>query len=135
MRGGAIPLLAWGTLLAVLLAINWIWTGDAIQVGSFGFAVLVMYAGGLLLWLARREALRRGPPPQPPGGTREALPEASLGAVLIGLAFAAIMFGLVWANFLVYFGGAVLVLGLGRLALELRAERDSRRESGPEARR
>ena len=42
MRGGAIPVLAWGTLLAVLLAINWIWTGDAIQVGSFAFALLII---------------------------------------------------------------------------------------------
>ena len=34
MRGGAIPLLAWATLLVILMAINWIWTGDPIQVGT-----------------------------------------------------------------------------------------------------
>ena len=34
MRGGSIPLLAWGALLAVLMVICWIWTGDAIQVGE-----------------------------------------------------------------------------------------------------
>ena len=49
VRGGAIPLLAWGAALALLLAINWVWTGDAIQVGSFGFAVAVVWgAGGAL---------------------------------------------------------------------------------------
>ena len=43
--------MCWATLLVVLMAINWIWTGDAIQVGSFGFAALVIYMSGLLLWL------------------------------------------------------------------------------------
>ena len=41
---------------------------------------------------------------------------------------ACILFGIVWAGFLIYFGAGVLVLSLGRLALELRAQRKSRRE-------
>lgn len=127
MRGGAIPLLAWGTLLAVPLAINWIWTGDAIQVGEFGFAVLVIYGTAAALWLASRDAIRRGAPEA--RSEPEALPQASLAPVLVALSVAAILFGLVWANFLVYFGAGVLVLSLGRLALELRAERDSRRDA------
>jgi hypothetical protein len=126
VRGGAIPLLAWGTLLLVLLAINWIWTDDAIQVSSFAFTVLAVYGAALLLWAAKREALRRGPPP--PRGDPEPVPEASLSAVLIGLSVACILFGLAWAKFLVYFGAGVLALALGRLWLELRAERRSRRE-------
>ena len=65
MRGGAIPLLAWGSLLVVLLAINWIWTGDAIQIGSFAFAALAVYAGAGLLALTGRSALRRGIPSSP----------------------------------------------------------------------
>jgi hypothetical protein len=125
VRGGAIPLLAWGTLLVVLLAINWIWTGDAIQVGLFALAAVAVYAGGGLLALTRREALRRGPPPLT--SDPEALPEASLAAVLAGLSVACILFGVVWAGFLVYFGGGVLLLSLGRLALELRSERESLR--------
>jgi hypothetical protein len=125
MRGGAIPLLAWATLLVVLLAINWIWTGDAIQVGSFAFAALAIYAGAGLLALTGRHALRRGPPPA--DSDPEAIPEASVAAVTIGLSIGCILFGIVWARFLVYFGAGVLVLSLGRIALELRAERDSRR--------
>jgi hypothetical protein len=124
VRGGAIPLLAWGTLLVVLLIINWIWTGDAIQVGSFAFAALVIYGAGLLLWLASREALRRGPPP--PRGEPEALPESSLGAVLIGFSVGCILFGLAWGRFLIYFGAGLLLLSLGRLVLELRSERESK---------
>jgi hypothetical protein len=129
VRGGAIPLLAWGTLLVVLLAINWIWTSDAIQVGTFGFAALVIYGSAVVLWLARREALRRGPPE--PRGDPEAVPEASIAAVLLGLSVACILFGLAWAKFLVYFGAGTLALSLGRLWLELRSESASRRERRP----
>lgn len=126
MRGGAIPLLAWGSLLVVLLAINWIWTGDAIQIASFAFAALAVYAGAGLLALTGRDALRRGPPPV--SSEPETVPETSLAAVLVGLSIACILFGIVWAGFLIYFGAGVLVLSLGRLALELRAQRKSRRE-------
>jgi hypothetical protein len=117
-------LLAWGTLLIVLLAINWIWTGDAIQVGTFAYAALAVYTGGLLLSLARREALRRGPPPPAPELDPE--PDASLAAVLIGLSIACVLFGVVWSKFFIYFGAGLLVLSLGRLAIELRAERETR---------
>ena len=123
MRGGAIPLLAWGALLAVLMTLNWIWTGDAIQVATFALAVVAVYAGPALLAATGRGALRRGPPAPEPGP--EALPEASLAAVLVGLSIACILFGLVWSEFLIYFGAGVLVLSLGRVALELRTERES----------
>jgi hypothetical protein len=128
VRGGAIPLLALGTVLLVMLALNWIWTGDAIQVGSFGFAVLALYGGGLALWLARRESLRRGPPP--PHTDPETVPELSVTATAVGFSVAAILFGVVWAAFLVYFGVGLLLLSLGRWAIELRSERESRERAG-----
>jgi hypothetical protein len=120
VRGGAIPLLAWGTLLVVLLVGNWIWTGDAVQVGSFALAAGVVYALAVLLVVSSRQALKTGPPP--PEDELEVVPEASLAAVLVGVSIACIGFGLVWAGFLIYFGAGVLVLSLGRLVLELRAE-------------
>jgi membrane protein implicated in regulation of membrane protease activity len=125
VRGGAIPLLAWAGLLTVLLALNWAWTGDAIQIGSFALAVLVVGVGAGLLALTGRQALRRGPPQ--PATDPEAIPEASLAAVIVALSLACMLFGLVWARFLVYFGAGVLVLALGRLVLEVRAQRESRR--------
>lgn len=133
MRGGAIPLACWATLLAVLLAINWIWTGDAIQVGTFAYAALSIYTGALLLWLFSRAAIRPGPPE--PTGDPEAVPDASLAAVGVALSIACILFGLAWATFLVFFGAGVLLLSLGRLAVELHAEhsllRRVRRKGGP----
>lgn len=125
MRGGAIPILTWGSLLAVLGVINWIWTDDAIQVATFACAVFVALSVVVTLALrTRREALRPGPP-RPPSEP-EAVPLASLGSVLVAVSLAAIMFGLAFGVFLVYFGAGLLVASLGRVSVELRSERRSR---------
>jgi hypothetical protein len=124
MRGGSIPLIAWGTLLLVLFVGNWIWNARAVSAAAAAFAAFVVYAFAFALWLARRESIRRGPPE--PSAEAQALPQMSLGAVLVGLSVAAILFGFVWAQFLVFFGVALLILSLGRVWLELRAERASR---------
>lgn len=124
MRGGAIPVVAWGTLLLALFALNWIWEGRLIQVGSTTFALVAVYGTGLGLWLLRREALARGEPGRP--DAPEALPESSIGAVLAGLSIACILFGIVWAQFLVFFGAAMLLLAVGRTVVELRAQRRAR---------
>jgi hypothetical protein len=123
VRGGAIPVLAWGTLLLILFAIDWVWEGRLIQVASTTFAILAVYGTALGLWLARREALRRGPPPA--RRDAEAVPSASVWAVLVGLAISAILFGLVWAAFLVYFGLGVLLVALVAIVREVRAQRRS----------
>lgn len=127
MRGGAIPLLAWSALLAILLAGNWAWTGDALQVGEFGFAVLVIaLAAGLATLASRGGALRRGPPEPPAPDEPEVVPDLSFGATLAALAVAAVVFGLAFGHFLVYFGAGLLVLALGRLAVEHRAQKRTR---------
>jgi hypothetical protein len=124
MRGGAIPLLAWGTLLLVLAVGNWIWDAKPVNGAAATLAMLIVYAFGVFLWLARRDSIKRGEPE--PRVEIEAIPEDSLAAVVVGLSIACIVFGLTWAKFLVYFGAVTLALSLGRIALELRAERASR---------
>jgi hypothetical protein len=49
-----------------------------------------------------------------------------VAAAGIGVSLGCILFGIAWARFLVDFGIGVLVLSIGRLVLELRAERQSR---------
>jgi hypothetical protein len=131
VKGGAIPLLAWGTLLLILGAINWIWTGDAIQVGTFGFAVLAIWgSAGLVIALAGRRGLRRGPPEldrQP-----ETVPQGSLGAVLAALSVSSIVFGFVFGTFLIYFGAGLLLISIGRLTVERRSELETRRRAARE---
>ena len=126
MRGGAIPIFAWGTILLVLAIGNWVWNGRAVGSGAASAAVLIVYGFGVAVWLARREAIRRGPPE--PRSEPEAVPQASLAAVLIGLSAGCALFGLAWAKFLLYFGIAMFVVALGRLYVELRAASATRRE-------
>jgi hypothetical protein len=134
MRGGAIPILAWGTILLVLAIGNWIWNGKPVGSGAASAAVLIIYAFGVVVWLARREAIRRGPPEPRPD--LDSVPQASLAAAGIGVSLGCILFGIAWARFLVFFGIGVLVLSIGRLVLEIRAERRSRIDAlGREARR
>lgn len=128
MRGGAIPLLVWGSLLAVLGAISWIWTGDAIQVGTFGFAILVVIASATGAVLLARPAIKRGPPK--PRSDPEAIPADSVGAAVAGLSVASILFGFVFGRFFVLFGVGILLASLGRMAIELRAQRRSERAAG-----
>lgn len=125
MRGGAIPLAAWGTLLLILFIGNWIWDAKAVNAATAAFAAVVIFiAAGLLTWRAGRLALSKGGPEPDP--VPEAVPRASSGAALIALSTATIVFGLEFASFLIYFGAGLLVLSVARLAVELRAERATR---------
>ena len=128
MRGGSIPLLAWGALLAVLMAICWIWTDDAIQVATFAFAVLVVWGGAALLAAeGGRQTLRRGAPA--PVRRADAIPTASLGAVLVAVAVGSIVFGFAFGRFLVYFGAGLLVVSLGVVLVEVRGQRRAERDA------
>lgn len=128
MRGGSIPLLAWGLVLFVALVLNWIWTqGDAIQVGMFGFAVVVIWGFGLLFAVrSRRESLHRGAPT--PSTAPQTVPEISWGAFGIAAGVAAVMFGFEFGRFLVYFGAGLLIASLGLVVIERRGERRAQRE-------
>ena len=133
MRGGAIPILAWGTILLVLAVGNWVWNGRAVGSGAASAAVLIIYGFGVAVWLARREAIRRGPPEA--RTEPESVPQASLAAVGIGVSAGCALFGLAWAKFLLDFGIALFVVSAARLVLEIRAERASRRVALREERR
>jgi hypothetical protein len=133
VRGGAIPIITWGTILLVLAIGNAVWDSKPVN-GIEAFAAsLIIYVTALLLWLARRDAIRRGPPPAE--AELELVPEASTGAVFIGISVATILFGLVWAKFLLFFGFGILLLSIGRLVVEIRSERMSNRRARQELER
>jgi formate hydrogenlyase subunit 3/multisubunit Na+/H+ antiporter MnhD subunit len=115
------------------MVINWIWTSDTIQVGTFAFACAVVFASALgLIAAGRRKALRRGPPES--SDVPEAIPVASLSSVLVAVGVASIVFGLAFGHFLIYFGAGLLVVSLGGVARELVAERRLRHRYRDEGR-
>ncbi len=124
MRGGAIPIFAWGTILLVLAVGNWVWNGKTVGSGAASAAVLIIYGFGVVVWLLRREAIRRGPPEA--RDELEQVPQMSVAALMLGLSAGCALFGLAWAKFLLYFGIAMFALSLGRLVVEFRAERATR---------
>jgi hypothetical protein len=128
MRGGAIPLLAWGTLLLVLAIGNWVWDAKLVNGLAATFAVVVIYGTAVLLRVrGGRRALEKGEPEPDPDP--QALPDGSSGAVISAIGFASIVFGFTFGSFLIYFGAGLLIIGLGRVAQEVRAERASAAEA------
>ena len=118
--------LVWGGILVVLGAINAIWTsGNVMQGGTFLAAIGSVLALGLLLVALSPEARHRGAPE--PRTDVETVPSASLAALIAGLAFGCFVFGFAFGHFPIYFGAGPLIAALGRLALEVRAERRARR--------
>ena len=111
MRGGAIPLLFWALLLALSGTLNAIWAGITIQTATFGAAVIATLVTAAAL-LARPR--RRG---------AEAVPRASFAAAFTAVGLAVLLFGLTFGHFLIYFGAGMILVGLGGLLRELRAQR------------
>ena len=117
MRGGALPLLFWASLLSVAGIINAIWTGDAIQIGTFAAAVLAVLIVALALRLRSPVAFRRGAPERNTGW--EPVPHTSFAAVFTAVGLGVLLFGFVFGHFLVYLGAAIIIVGLGGWLREL----------------
>jgi hypothetical protein len=135
MRGGAIPFIVWALLNLILLIIAAIWDGGGlhnrgIHVGLTGYTVLVIFLGGLVLLALHRRSIHKGPPEYVPKA--DPLPRLSFAGAGFGLGCGVAAFGIPFGKFLIYIGGAVILLSLGVLARELawqhRTMRTVRRE-------
>lgn len=120
MRGGALPVLGWVSLLALAGILNAVWTGDAIQSATFGAAVLAITLTGLALILRSPQATRRGEPDRT--SRPEAIPVASLSVAAIAIGLGVLAFGIVFGTFPILLGAGIIVAGLGRLAIERHAQ-------------
>jgi hypothetical protein len=133
MRGGAIPILAWGVLLAVLAIGNAVWEGKWLPAGQFALASVIIFAfGACVIAVSGHSAAHRGPPATPPDP--EVVPEASAAAVGAGLSVALVLFGIVFGGAVIYLGAGFLILSLARLGIELRSQRTSARAARQERR-
>lgn len=133
MRAGALPLLAWSALLGVLFVVHLLMTGvavgDPIDTAVFAFALGIILGWGALTVAEARDTARRGAPEPEPG--LEAVPAASLGAVVVAAAVVACGFGLVFGSFLVFISAGLFAAGVFVLARELVDERRARRRGEP----
>jgi hypothetical protein len=77
----------------------------------------MIYTWAVCIWLLSRDALRKGAPEAKP--EPQALPSLSLAAAGAGISVAVIVYGIEFGQFLIFIGGALLLLSLGRLGREL----------------
>ena len=127
MRGGALPMVGWAVLLALLGTLNAIWTGDVIQIATFAAAVLAVVTTASVLGLLSPQALRRG---EPTARTDpQAVTQSSAAAVVMALGLGMLTFGLAFGHFPIYFGAGLIVTGVGRLLIEVRAQRRAVRDA------
>lgn len=123
MRGGAIPLLLWGSLLSLTTLLNVIWMGSAVAAAIFCAALVMVFGTAGMLILRAPESVRRGEPGLRRG--RRAIVRASSGAMLLGSGLGVFVFGFSFGHFPIYFGAGMMVVGAGRIVLERRAQHES----------
>jgi hypothetical protein len=139
MRGGAIPLIVWGTINLILVAIDWVWEGTTgspsfhVNLAITAYLLLAVFVPAIVYVLVHREAGRKGPPGHERG--LHAMPRISLASAGLAVAAGLIAYGVVFGKFLVFIGLGLLIAAAGRLGRELVAQqrtlnRYRRRERG-----
>ena len=120
MRAAAKPLLGYALLIGAAAAVQWVWSPYRLPSALLGGAAVVMA-------LVAAALAARG------GGDREAgprpIPETSFAVVAIAFALCTMLVGAYLGLYLILVGGGVLLLGLGGLARERRAERRALRST------
>jgi hypothetical protein len=107
------PVLLWGCFLAVLAALQAVFSARDLQIGvALGVAAAVLLIAALV-------AAR-----QPSRGTR-LLPESSYATVMTAVGIVMVVLGLIFGLWLILIGAGVLALGLGGLVREMLAARRS----------
>ena len=119
-----VQVLAWGTYLATLTIILWIWWGHWLSVLQLGSAAIAAVLIALAVVLVYRQG-KLGATPKA-GRERRVLADVSPGAALTGIALAGMLYGAEFGFFLVLICAGLLVLGVAQLGIELRAERQRR---------
>jgi hypothetical protein len=108
----AVPMFAWAAFLTVLAVVLWFWTSDALPPAVFTGSAAIAWAAGFVA-LATRRPLRRV----------RAAPDLSVASALVAFAVAMLVLGALLGRWLVYLGAGTLLVGLGGVARELRAQR------------
>jgi hypothetical protein len=122
VRGGAIPILAWGAVLAILGIIGAVWDPRWISATlHFGATAIIVLVGAAIIAVSGWLAVRRGAPPVP--ARPEAVPESSVAAFGAAVSLGLIGFGFVFGSALIYLGAGLLALSFGRGLAEIRAQR------------
>ena len=112
MNRAALPLLAWAALLTVLTIVLWLWTSDELPPALFAGAAAISWTAGIVALFVRR-----------PRSAVHVAPDLSLAGALLAFGVAALVLGALVGPWLVLIGAGIVLLALGGLAREWRAQR------------
>ncbi len=124
MSRSGIPLLGYALIMALDTAVLWAWGPGWLPVVLIGGATALTGLIGAALLAARR-------PASPPAV--EPIPDYSFSMVAVAFALCTMLVGAYLGLYLILVGAGVLVLGLGGLVREARAERRALRRAAAAA--
>ncbi|MGZ4202137.1 MAG: hypothetical protein ACXVRH_08775 [Thermoleophilaceae bacterium] len=120
MSRPGVQVLLWGTYLAVLTVILWIWWPNWLSVVQLGSAAVFVALVAILFTVAHRGGPLGDTKPEPT--ELRVLPDMSVGAALIAIGLCGMLYGSEFGLFLVLICAGIVALGVARLVSELRRE-------------
>jgi hypothetical protein len=115
-----VPLLGYALLIGIAAAVLWAWSPDRLPAALLGGGAALMALVAAAVALGGRD--RSAPAVQP-------IPDYSFPVVAIAFALCTMLVGAYLGLYLILVGGGVMLLGLGGLLREARAEREAVRRA------
>jgi hypothetical protein len=126
MNSSAVPLACYAALIGITAAVLWVWSPYALPAALLtgGAAAIAVIA----LAVAVRD--RRAEAAPELAATERPVPDYSVSMLALAYALPTMLVGVYLGLYLILIGGGVLLLGLGGLIREWRAERSAVRRAG-----
>jgi hypothetical protein len=122
VSSSAVPLACYAVLISITAAVLWVWSPYALPSALLtgGAAAIALIALAVAVRDRRAEAKAPGP-----GAAERPVPEYSVSILALAYALPTMLVGAYLGLYLILIGGGVLLLGLGGLIREWRAERSA----------
>ena len=123
MARGWRVLVGWGFLCVAIASLEGIFGPSAFEMAMLAGGGGACMLFGLLSYIGERRSL----PPRPDGSEPRALPDLSVGPMVMGLGLGMFFAGWELGPYLMAIGGGTAAVGAANLVREFRAERRERR--------
>ena len=130
MRSAAVPLACYAVLLGITAAVLWVWSPYTLPAALLTGGVVAIALIALAVGVHDRRAEARAHGPEE---AERPVPDYSVSILALAYALPTMLVGAYLGLYLILIGGGVLLLGLGGLIREWRAERRAVRRAGESA--
>jgi hypothetical protein len=130
VSSSAVPLACYGLLIGIAAAVLWVWSPYALPSALLTGGAAAIAVISLAVAVRDRRAGAKAPGP---GAAERPVPDYSVSILALAYALPTMLVGAYLGLYLILIGGGVLLLGLGGLIREWRAERRAVRRAGESA--